>query len=66
MSDDIRDRVIKALLLIRCELEEPCEECRILAVKDTDAVIPQLGLQLESFEDGYLTRYVTEWKTNDD
>jgi hypothetical protein len=31
-----------------------------------DAVICELGLELESFEDGYLTRYVTQWKVNDE
>ena len=79
MSDEIRDRVIKALLSIRCDLEEPCEECRILAVQDTDAVIGELGLRpdlgqrskptgpLWGANNRYnVTRYVTEWKNNDE
>jgi hypothetical protein len=40
----LRDRVIKALLSVRCDLEEPCEDCRILACQDADAVIAALNL----------------------
>jgi hypothetical protein len=74
MTDNLRDRIICALLPLRCDLEEPCEECRILACQDADAVIEALGLQEEvlpeetvtdlSVEPIYLprqSRYVTEW-----
>jgi hypothetical protein len=59
---DLRDRVIKSLLSVRCDLEEPCEECRILACQDADAVIKALNLRTDQV--GTLTRYVTEWIDN--
>ena len=40
----LRDRIIRALLSIRCDMEEPCEDCRILACQDADAVIRELNL----------------------
>jgi hypothetical protein len=38
MSDNLYDRILIALLSVRCDLEEPCEDCRILAAQDADAV----------------------------
>lgn len=40
---NLRDRIICALLPLRCHLEEPCEECRIWVAQDADAVIVELG-----------------------
>ena len=47
MTDNLRDRIILALLSQRCDLEEPCEDCTILAAQDADAVIRELGLRDE-------------------
>lgn len=64
---DLRDRIICALLSLRCDLEEPCEDCRILACQDADAVIAELGLEVErggTYEVGGEAtshRYVTDW-----
>jgi hypothetical protein len=66
---DLRDRIIKALLSIRCDLEEPCEECRILACQDADAVVRELQLDVEDGECNYChamlpgCRYST-WKAD--
>lgn len=71
MTDNLRDRIISALLRLRCELEEPCEDCRIYAAQDADAVIAALGLQQEDGECGYCRaqlpgcRYVTDWTTDE-
>lgn len=64
---EMRDRVIQALLSVRCDLEEPCEECRISAAKDTDSVIRKLGLRQEHQQGPYnfLYRYATDWMTDD-
>ena len=35
---NLRDRIICALLPLRCDLEEPCEDCRIWVAQDADAV----------------------------
>jgi hypothetical protein len=47
MSDNLYDRIIIALLSVRCDLEEPCEDCRILASQDaevlTDLLIDMAG-----------------------
>jgi hypothetical protein len=67
----LRDRIIRALLSIRCDLEEPCEDCRILACQDADAVIRELKLEAEDGECGYChaqlpgCRYST-WKADDE
>jgi hypothetical protein len=67
MSDDIRDRVIEALVSIRCDLEKPCENCRTLATQDADAVARELGLRQERQQGPYqyLYRYATDWMTDD-
>ena len=79
MTENLHDRIISALLTLRCDLEEPCEECRILACQDAEAVIKALGLHEEEL-DGYVIsnglgqtirrrksrwRYVTEWETKE-
>lgn len=61
MTDNLRTRIADA---IEGELDHLVP--RIDIVLAADAVIRELGLELESFEDGYLTRYVTQWKANDD
>ena len=61
-NSSLYDRIICALLRLRCDLEEPCEECRILASQDADAVIKALNLRTDQV--GTLTRYVTEWIDN--
>ena len=38
MTENLRDRIICALLPLRCDLEEPCEECHILACQDAEVV----------------------------
>ena len=65
---ELRDRIIEALLSIRCDLEEPCEDCRILACQDADAVIRELGLRRASRPNDYDhrqyppgDRYITDW-----
>jgi hypothetical protein len=74
MTDTLRDRIICALLPLRCDLEEPCEECRILACQDAEAVIRELGLTKEDEFNPYdphpppyryRIRYVTEWQCDD-
>jgi hypothetical protein len=71
MPESLLDRIICALLPLRCDLEEPCEECRILACQDAEAVIAALGLTKEDeynpydpFPPPYRIRYVTEWATD--
>ena len=48
---ELRDRIISALLSLRCELGEPCEECRICAAQDADAVIAALKLHVVTVGD---------------
>lgn len=64
MTDNLRDLIICALLPLRCDLEEPCEECRILACQDAEAVIEALGIYEDEMGTGATrrTRIISDWE----